>query len=59
VQQFLLADDPLAMLNQIEQQVEYSWSNRDRVGSVDEFAPIGIKPVAAKSELHWVAPEAD
>src|SRR4029077_19306422 len=51
--QVVLADHPVAVLNQINQQVEYLRLDGNGLGAAAQFAPVGVKCMIAKEKLHW------
>ncbi len=50
--QVVLADDPVAVLHQIDQEVEHLRLDRDRHGAAIELPAIDIKDMVGKQELH-------
>ena len=54
--EIVLADDTLAVLHQVDQQVEHLRLDGNSVATAAELAPIGIKRMAGKKELHVAAP---
>ena len=56
IQQIILADDALAVLHQVEQQVEDLRPDRNRLGPPGELPPVGVEHVVSEHELHVGAP---
>ena len=55
--QIILADDALAILHQVNQQVEYLRADRNRLGASGELPSSGVESVVSKRELHlWRSP---
>ena len=50
--QIVLADDAIAVLHQVNQQVEHLRLDRDRLGAAAQLAPVGIKHMICKEKLH-------
>jgi hypothetical protein len=46
--QIVLASDPIAVFNQVSQEIEHLGLDRDRNGAMPQFAPIGIESVIFK-----------
>ena len=61
--EIVLADDAVAALQQVQQQVEDLRLDRDGLGAATQLAPVGIKHMIGKEKLHVVAlvstPQAD
>jgi hypothetical protein len=55
-QQVVLADDVLAILHEVEQQVEDLRPNRDGLGMPGQLPPIGVERVLSEQILHFRAP---
>ena len=53
--EIVLADDAVAVLHQINEQIEHLRLDGDDVVAPAELAPIGVKPMAGKQELHVAA----
>ena len=51
-QQIVLADDALAVLHQVDQQVENLRLHGDRLVAAMQLPPVGIKRMIGKEELH-------
>ena len=54
--QIVLADDPLAVLDQIDQQVEHLRPHGDRTRSPGKFPPVGVENAIFEQELHFGTP---
>src|SRR5262245_48308191 len=52
LEQLILADDALAMLEQIEQQIENLGLKRHALSSAAELPPLGIKYMIFKAKSH-------
>jgi hypothetical protein len=52
----VLAHDPVAVLHQVDQQVEHLRLNGNRPGAAPQLAPVRVKCVAAKEKLHVDGP---
>ena len=52
----VLADHAVAVVQQVNQQVEYLRLNRDASGTAAQLAPVGVKRVIGEAELHVGAP---
>ena len=52
VQQVILADDVLAVLQQIQQQIEDLRANRNRLGAPCELPPLLVEHVVVEGVLH-------
>ena len=46
----------MAVLHQVDQQVEHLWLDGNRFGTAVKLAPLGIEGVIGKAKLHVVAP---
>jgi len=55
VQQVVFSDDALAILHQIDQQVEDLGPDRNRLGSPGQLPSVGVEHVASEYELHFDA----
>ena len=51
--QVVLADHPVTVLDQINQQVEYLRLDGNGLGATAQLAPVGVKCMIAKEKLHW------
>jgi len=47
-QQIILARDPIPVLDQIRQQIEYLWFDLDQLGAAPQLAPLEVERVVAK-----------
>ena len=54
--QIVLADDAVAVLHQVDQQVEHLRLDGDGVGAAPQLAPVHIKRMIAKEKLHFRRP---
>ena len=54
--QIVLADHAVAVLHQIDQQVEHLRLERDQIGAAPQLAPVGIKYMIFKVKLHVACP---
>ena len=50
--EIVLADDAVAILHEIDQEIEYLRLDRNRLRAAVQFAPVGIKCVIGKVKLH-------
>ena len=57
LEQIVLADYPLAVLHQVDQQVEHLRTDRNQLGPAPQFASIGVERTIAKPDLHGFAPK--
>ena len=57
--QIVLADDAVAVLHQVNQQIEHLRLDRNGLGAAAQFAPIDVKRMIGKEKLHVGAPEPD
>jgi hypothetical protein len=55
--EIVLADDAVAVLHQVDQQVEHLRLDINRLGPAAQFAPVGIKCLIGKKKFH-LAPQA-
>ena len=55
--EIVLADDAVAILQQVDQQVEDLRLDGNGLRTAAQLAPIGIKRMAGKEKLHVVAPD--
>ena len=53
--EIVLADDAVAVLHQIDQQVEHLRLDGDSFGAAAQLAPVGVKRMIGKEKLHVVA----
>jgi len=51
-----LADDAIAVFNQMDQKIEYLWFYRNHLGAAAQLSAIYIKPMTGKHKFHVVAP---
>jgi hypothetical protein len=51
LQEVVLADDAIAVLHQINQEVEHLRFERDQLAATPEFAPVEVKHVIAEAKL--------
>ncbi len=56
VQHVILADDALAVPNQIEQQIEDLRPDGDHLGPPGELAPVGVEHAVGEDKLQFDAP---
>jgi hypothetical protein len=56
MQQAILADNALAVLHQVDQQVEDLRPNGNRLGSPGQLPPLRVEHAVSKHELHFGAP---
>jgi hypothetical protein len=52
IDQIVLADDPIAIFEQVHQQIEYLGLDGDSFAAKAQFPPIGIKYMIGKEKLH-------
>jgi hypothetical protein len=57
-QQVVLADDAIAVPNQIDQEIKDLRFERDQLGAPPELPPVNIKRVIAKDKYHGRSPKA-
>jgi hypothetical protein len=54
-EEIVLADDAVAVLHQVDQQVEHLGLDGNGLGTAAQLAPVGIKPVIGKEKFHVAA----
>src|SRR5262249_24109267 len=47
-----LADDPIAIAHQVDQEIEYLRLGRNRDRTAQQFAPVRVQTVVVKEKLH-------
>ena len=52
VDQLILADDPAAVSDEMDKEVENLWFERDQIAGVTQFAPFDIEYVVTERECH-------
>ena len=54
-EEIVLADDAVAVLHQVNQQVEHLRLHGNSLGTAAQLPPVGIKPMIGKEKFHVVA----
>lgn len=55
-QEVVLADNPVAVQHQVNQQVEHLWLERHRFAVAAELAPVDVEHLIAKGKFHGRSP---